>query len=84
MILVLSLSASPIVTVNLLLPLNGYKFTLQNVNCDFHNVCIQVNPELIEEFESKNMIFVGHDEAAQRMEMLELKGTYVLYSVSCE
>ena len=54
------------------------------MNHDFHNVYTQVNPELIEEFESKNMIFVGHDEAAQRMEMLELKGTYVLCSVSCE
>ena len=54
------------------------------MNHDFHNVYTQVNPELIEEFESKNMIFVGHDEAAQRMEMLELKSTYVLYSVSCE
>lgn len=40
---------------------------------------VQVNPELIEKFESKNMIFVGHDEDGQRMEMLELKGQKMLH-----
>jgi len=40
-------------------------------------VYTQVNPELIEKFESKNMIFVGHDEGGQRMEMLEIKGNNV-------
>lgn len=38
-----------------------------------HRHRYEVNPELIEEFESKNMTFVGHDEDGQRMEMLELK-----------
>ena len=37
-------------------------------------VCTQINPDLVEKFESNNMIFVGHDEGGQRMEMLELKG----------
>ena len=39
----------------------------------------QVNPELVKEFESKNMKFVGHDEAGQRMEMLELKGEQLIF-----
>lgn len=45
--------------------------------CYYVHTNVQVNPELIEQFESKNMIFVGHDEGGQRMEMLELKGEHV-------
>ena len=38
----------------------------------------QVNPTYVHDIETKGMVFVGHDEEGQRMEILELKGTLLV------
>jgi len=35
---------------------------------------LQINPELVEQFESKGLRFVGRSEDGERMEILELQG----------
>ena len=35
---------------------------------------LQINPELVEQFESKGLKFVGRSEDGERMEILELQG----------
>ena len=38
----------------------------------------QVNPSFVARFEEKGMHFVGRDVDGERMEILEIEGTYVL------
>ena len=35
----------------------------------------QVNPKYVAELEKKGMMFVGHDDTAERMEIMEIPGT---------
>lgn len=44
----------------------------------FNTLSHQVNPTYVHDIETKGMVFVGHDEEGQRMEILELKGTLLV------
>ena len=43
-----------------------------------HILSHQVNPTYVHDIETKGMVFVGHDEEGQRMEILELKGNLLV------
>ena len=38
---------------------------------------IKVNPEYVSQFEEKGMKFVGRDVEGERMEIMEIKGTWL-------
>ena len=43
----------------------------------FFYFTIKVNPEYVSQFEEKGMEFVGRDVEGKRMEIMEIKGTWL-------
>ena len=43
----------------------------------FFYFTIKVNPEYVSQFEEKGMKFVGRDVEGERMEIMEIKGTWL-------